>query len=391
MESDTSSFFLANIFLFPLKFPPFFLRSKELDMSSSTAPYNPDAPSFVESSIACDRIPPIWKQADLIACASVGQIQSNGWSLGSGVLIGIDRVLVPAHVLAGVRSDSLQVVFHSHSHYQRYWILTFFFDEALDLAILQLDRSVGQFPGETRDFPYLSTKVPPNGEFLLGSFDEQSPSSRIYESGHLRYSNNFGSFIPTEEGCCGSGYFNEEGHLFALHLSRSNDFCAGAPKEEQKVILVSQMLDSPQLGWIFECYRGSPLINPRMLPNICVADAYYEKTCFIEEEQPETTKEIQIFGRTHEYWEYRPNYLKDSRGLTICMPHQRQKLTYVLNLQSHDLKAYKEEANCLYIEAAKTFKIAFETMRKIPEMLVFQAYSNSFVATKVQVESFIPA
>ena len=358
---------------------------------SSTSPHSHYAPTFVESSIVCDRIPPIWKQADLIACASVGQIQSNGWSLGSGVLIGIDRVLVPAHVLAGVRSDGLQVVFHSHSHYQRYWILTFFVDEDLDLAILQLDRSVGQFPGETRSFPYLNTNVPPNGEFLLGSFDEQSPSSRIYESSHLGYSSNFCSFIPIEDGCSGSGYFNQEGHLFALHLSRSNDFCAGAPKEERKVILVSQMLQSPQLGWIFEYYRGFSLINPRIMPDICAADSYYEKTSFVEKENPETTKEIQIFGRTHEYWEYRPNYLQDSRGLTISMPHQRQKLTYVLNLQSHDLKDYKQKANHLYIEAAKTFKTALETMRKIPEMFVFQAYSNSFVATKVRVESFIPA
>lgn len=344
------------------------------------------------SSNVCYQIPPMWKLADEIASSSVGKITANGKDLGCGVLIGIDRVLVPAHVIAGKCSDDLQVNFLSHYFCSSYWAVTFFVDEALDLAILQLERGGGRFPGEVRYFPRLNVGIPPQ-QFLLGRFDGEFPNSAILERGQLCYDGNFCSFASTRQGCSGSGYFDQDGNLFALHLSRSNDSCAGVPKGERKAVLVSQMIQSPQLGWIFSLPLCRPLCPPPM-PVVCAPDFYRQESCFVEEKKsggrPAETREIKIFGRTHKFWEYRPKNPNGDgpRGLTMSVPHQRQKVTYRFVEQPHDIRAYNKNPEPLYETAAKAFKAVFETTGDAPEAFTFHSHLGPFEATKIQVESF---
>lgn len=178
---------------------------------------------------------------------SVGTLfASDGRHIGCGLLVGIDRFLVPAHVIGGTHPSDLMVNFGLNSPIgqesfpQKFKVIQFAeVDLNFDFCILQLDLGEdGRYPGEQIPIPKFSQEASDVESFFLihanekgtkvVSFGEPCPCSSKAED--------FCSINDTSEGSSGGINFDFTGNPFAMHYARSSGLY-GSSLERKAIFL----------------------------------------------------------------------------------------------------------------------------------------------------------
>jgi len=232
-----------------------------------------------------DLNPLAWELAHTRARESVGKLRNkDGQPLGCGILIGVDRLLVPYHVIEGDCPENLSAFFTKNDSTTcctrlcpvlRFLVV----DDQLDFAILQLSKGDCNFyPGEDFNIPDISHQDNP-GAFVLGRFDQDEPVSEYISGGEPCYDGEFCSFANTDHGCSGSGYFDREGNLFAMHLSRSSGLC-GDDSQQRRAISLSKIIRA--IPEVFRIQKSLPSPEVESIP-ACAITSLPSDHCVILE------------------------------------------------------------------------------------------------------------
>jgi hypothetical protein len=318
-----------------------------------------------------------------LALCSTAKVFAKGDALGCGVLIGIDRLIVPLHVISPRCPEELTVLFSPDAllYSLAFKVLDFVVrDSTLDWAVLQLGKDVcGRFPGNYLPIPKISDQVH-QGPFLFSSFDQKFPSVSEGE-GESCSLENFCANVITSSGSSGGGYFDSEGNLFAIHLSRSSGLCAPLGPFQKKALYLKDCIS--RCSVIFKMAVCCPICPPKESPS-CAPVFFSPDPCFIEEGKPVIEKQISSNNQIYRCWEWRSgnNGGPGLRGLTVAIPGSRDKPTYKFDVNPHDIKAYNKKQGELYEEAGKQFIRDYELTGSIPDRFEFEAYSVKFIATR---------
>lgn len=285
---------------------------------------------------------------------SVGQVQINGRDCGCGILIGIDRMLIPFHLISGAHPNDLQITFQQDND-QCCVILTFSvlqfvtYDARLDYCILRLaEDECGNFPGNLLDFPEVSYDRY-DGAFLFASSD-----TMIQEGGGPCGISNFCSSVESMPGYSGSGYFDPWGRLFAMHLSRATGLCG--PDNERRALYLCEIAHSnhiaAQLLTMPPCTPLDAPVRAQRAPCITKLDR-----CNSDEGKPSISGTIKRGEGDYKYWESFPNNTRGAgpRGIEIAPPDARCKIGYRISQNPHDFKEYIKEPATLYVNAAAAY------------------------------------
>lgn len=344
--------------------------------SLSTIPYFPTANVSQHNS---------WQDVEQMRF-SVGKILNNDQNLGCGILIGIDRMLVPYHVISGTYADNLEICLQNDSHAYKFNGLKFLIlNPELDFCILQLSKNEqGFWPGQLIDFPEISFQKY-SGSFVFARFDGETPSTQIVQLGVSCHESHFYSIVETLPGCSGSGYLEPSKKLFAMHLYRSTGLC-GINSDVRKALYLSAISSSSAEA---ESILSIPKDTPCCLPAekaICAPTFTYTNTAYVAEGgRPSINGKVGNMA----YWEYRPTNSSGAgpRGVTVSPPDTRSKITYMFSENPHDYGEYnhsKDQA-VLYRNAAQAY---LNTNTITPTAFSFSAFGLNFNAVFLEKRTY---
>lgn len=319
--------------------------------------------------------PTLSQEVKQIALASIAKIRD----LGCGVLFGIDRMIVPLHVISSRCPEELSVQFSYEEQSIFFPVLQIIaMDPVLDCAILQLGALAdGSYPGNVVPFPQISCREH-RGPFVLSSFDGELPSLQMGD-GAPCCDVNFCSDVWTGPGCSGGGYIDLEGRLFAIHLSRSSGACDPFTLSTTKALYLKDLV------FKYPALFGRPVCTPLSPPQTtCCAPLFVSNDpCFSEEGGgPVIHFKIPSQNQVYQCWEMRSGHGgAGRRGLTVVVPGVRDKITYEFNVNPHHVKEYNKNQVALYYAAGSQFIREYEKKKKIPDSFAFEAYGVTFTAS----------
>ncbi|MCB1067419.1 MAG: hypothetical protein KDK96_08980 [Chlamydiia bacterium] len=226
------------------------------------------------------------------AKSCTGKITANsGGHLGCGILVGIDRFLAPLHCVSEKNSFELNVSFSVENSNRcfRYeckvWGIHKISDE---FVILQLSKDEhNNYPGNIISFPSLSQEIH-QGEFLFSTHSDDMPQTVINDGSSCKEIGSFIKFcsnITTKPGDCGGGYFDTNGALFGIHISRSSGLCTLAEGVRQAIYAKDIVSSSSIAQHLFSVDVCTPICPP-----LCfsppISSSINLDPCFIEEGPP---------------------------------------------------------------------------------------------------------
>ncbi|MBP7074562.1 MAG: hypothetical protein KBA81_04165 [Rhabdochlamydiaceae bacterium] len=229
-----------------------------------------------------------WKALINFAKSCTAKITINQDHLGCGVLVGIDRVLVPAHVISATPYN-LKVSFSVED--DRFCYLPQVFDVlnvhpiSEKFVILQVGPDTSsKYAGNIIKFPKITTERY-KGPFLFSTYSGESPSTQISEGyiccepgGPVQ----FCSIITTEDGDCGGGYFDEQGYLLGIHVSRSSGMCTLSAETRQAIFSIDILNGSLKAQQLFSMNVCTPMQH-QANTSIAIDNHAENDVCFIEE------------------------------------------------------------------------------------------------------------
>jgi len=317
--------------------------------------------------------------------SSIGQVQVNGQKSGCGVLVGIDRLFIPAHIISGSCLSDLKVLFVREDNYYCY-VYSFdvarflIIDNQLDFCILQLaPNNDGTLPGNHIPIPAISYDQH-RGEFLFARFDGDIPKVNVIPFGQACYDSYFCSVVQTEPGSSGSGCFDQNGRLFAIHLSRSTGLCDADVNERKALYLREVALKNVDAFKLLTL----PICQPCCyLPGIsqCAPKTNSNDRCHTNEGKPSINDTfVSHLGNCYRYWEYFPSNASGAgpRGITIASP--RGKIVYKFQENPHSYKAYNKHQSELYLKAVQAYATLAERNANATSDFNFEAYGVIFHA-----------
>lgn len=318
----------------------------------------------------------------------------DGTHLGCAVLVGIDRLLIPYHIVLGYCLEDLTVGFvvedqstgitysPQFSVRQRLYC-----DVEKDFCLMQLDpmsfdgRHAGHFvppvaistqryQGEFMFVHHLSSK----GHVATIGLPCEGPDGSGY----------FCSTSPTEAGSSGGIYFDIWGRVFAMHLARSTGLCTGF--KERKAIYLSEIIR--QVPSVMEIPRCTPICQTPKNPT-CFTYLKATDQCYIDEAgRPVVHSTISEAGKDYAYWEMRD--VGSRRGIRIVVKSfsiekvkgksqtkTSTELDAIFTIQPdpHTVAAYNKNQPTFYEAAAKAFiRLPIEGRSK----WVFSCYKQIF-------------
>lgn len=229
-----------------------------------------------------------WKKISDFAKSCTGKITIGDEHLGCGILIGIDRVLTPRHVVANIDPGRLKIAFSieddQHCYFPSFNI-SMIHAIYSQFVVLQLSPNIhNRHAGTIIPFPEMSSVIH-QGEFLFSSFRGNAPETTIKDGSPCREPDSFVQFcstIPSHNGDCGSGYFDSNGRLFGMHISRSSGMCT-LSEEVREAVFLRNIRNSSQIAQkILSAPVCTPLCPPTHFP-LPVSNAPSLGPCFIEE------------------------------------------------------------------------------------------------------------
>lgn len=366
--------------------------------SSQFSPYPPQWPSAVSSKDASNvylyelaTIRPDWHAPAQLASPSVAKVTTgHGDHLGCGILIGIDRILVPAHILSQTCTDNLRIEFDMSD--ERYCFSQSFnvlqahdFHPELDFCILQVARAnsghcAGYYPGQKISIPGFSFQQH-HDEFLLVHTDGKG--SQIVSIGAQRQCSDWGgqlcSYSATVQGSSGGGYFDKSGALIAMHLHRSTGFCGGSNQERKAIFIADIIRHSSILSSSLSICQ--PLREPSRATD-CFPNIPEANECYINEGRPAVHGAIHYQGVKCGFWEQRPKNCNGEgpRGIKIALP-TRGTVYYDFDPNPHSFKKYIKQGRELYENAATVFFDRYANYQRPVDTFRFAAYGEVFTAS----------
>lgn len=371
---------------------------------------------------------PEWAAAAQIADKSLARIENTsfGMHLGCGVLIGIDRLLVPAHIVRGTCASKLKIRFNAddgHTCFEQSYKGARFLEvnDYLDFCILQLatateGRYRGHYPGN--HFPIPTHAAKPHAqhhvdEHLLIHVNEcGAPIVSIGQPCSSWSDQEYCSTSPTTDGGSGGLYFDKQGRLLAMHQKRSTGICGASPSERFG-IYIEDIIARSSVAKISQCQAlclpttPAPCLAPQATFDPCFIDEKGRPAVNAEQETKERIRFTRIGNREGrpvtrqfigDYWEGHP---KNPKGegprrirLTIneLIPLKkgvsaipRYDVTYMLSPNPHYYPAYNKNQTTLYQNAANTFFHNLFNPNVAYNSFTFEAYGITFTAIPEKV------
>ncbi len=350
---------------------------------------------------------PEWSSAIECASGSVAHVHSvAGDPLGCGILIGIDRLLVPAHLVEGGCTLHFKVVFPMTDGYtcfdQEFNVRQFLeVNGDLDYAIVLLDKAQtgpchGRYPGNVCPIAKLRCKHH-SGQYLLvhsdagGSTVASIGDPCVGVSSDTRYC----AYSETGPGSSGGGYFDKNGALFAMHSARVAPHC-GVTGLERTAVFIQDILRISRFAGLPPCTS----ICPRKEVVSCISKVTAYNPCLIPEKgRPAVSGTLTSGAYTCKYWEQHPrnNRGPGPRGVRITINEtkivqdkKKRKKTvqvgvtdeqYRISPNPHDVRGYNSDQQTLYETAAKIRFEKFLRKEKVGDQIGFSAYGQPFSAT----------
>lgn len=292
----------------------------------------------------------------MVAFNAVMRVANQAGHLGCAVLVGIDRILLPLHLLAGECLTTLHFILEKESEECCLPALSFrardilFTSEEAGCCLVQLAplcTSEGNllFPGQVSKVPALCLTSSSTVTLQVHVNEEGQKVLSLADSCSLR-SAGFCSYHPTVPGSSGGGLFTLQGFT-ALHQARSSGLCS--PRDERVATTLASLVCLWPILTLSPCF---PLC-PSSLVRSCLPPAAPSDPCYEEEGG--------LKGRiTH--WETQVDYREvrkpggGHRGIqaTVTLSGGR-RFTYCLDINEnpHSVAAYNKNQAKFYQEAAK--------------------------------------
>jgi len=325
-------------------------------------------------------IRPDWHHVTANVSSSIGRVCRGDTHTGCGLLIGIDRFLVPAHLVNGLCPSELQISFMLEAE-QRCFPLDYpvlqilEINQSQDFCILQLGDLAGKLPGHSLPIPQVSFRAH-DDEVLFIHMDSKGyklasivkPYANQYGSEHL-YSNAI-TFYGSSGGC----YFDASGSFLAMHLARATDQC-GLSGHERKAIFAKDIAMRSDFSRV-------PICTPMQTPSstsCCAPFADIDPTCFTNEGKPAINN---TYGPIT-YYETFPGNDRGGgpRGIRITFPKERMEVSYKFDPNPHQVSKYNKQQELLYANATATFYQLYTQNNSFPRSFSFEAYGFIFTAT----------
>lgn len=351
-------------------------------MSIAPLTARPCLPSVLSPYVTLEEIKstrPEWYPLARIAFNSVGRIvDKRGMHLGCGVLVGVDRLLLPPHILEGLCLPDIEVWFEIGT-------LGSFCSRALQvlacnrekdfcllhLSAIKVSTTRSFLPGELCPVPSISYETP-LARTLLVHIDV-SENKVLSFADPCRtpslYARDFCSYHPTVPGSSGGAYFTAAG-LTAIHRARSTGLCDRSADERSAIPLI-EIARSCSLLSLPPCTRICP---PDVIKG-CFAKLPTEIVpCYKEERgRPVISGTFLLATRAVcRYWETRPTNASGPgpRGLRVTISPREgapavADIRLRINENPHDFPEYNRERNqpAFYETAARAVCDAYLTGR----------------------------
>ncbi len=181
-----------------------------------------------------------WVPAVIHASQSVGQVYTaNGSFLSCGLLVGVDRIILPLHALSGICLSDIRINFWKTTHSCCYHYVFEVHNNAIeirqdeDVCILQIRCDIrGELPGNYLTIPQISQIPNDNNFFFLHVIDGRLAVGFGDQCGGSSFRRHFCSTTVTSPGSSGGIYFDRGGITsFAMHLEKSSGLCGGVDQK----------------------------------------------------------------------------------------------------------------------------------------------------------------
>jgi hypothetical protein len=343
-----------------------------------------------------------WSDAVKHVSSSVATIKTlNCQHLGCGVLVGIDKLLVPYHVIQGMPLNQISINFNVDDAYhqrtvpQRFCVLDVHdVRSELDFCILQLSQAHGGpfnslYPGQILPIPSQSCSTHLD-EFALVHANENG--EQVVSLGNPQPCRNPGNYLcsysGTIQGSSGGAYFDKSGQLIAIHLHGGTGSCNRNWGEGRAIFLCDIIPNSPILsrpGAICQPYCAPPYI-PASLPR------RIENTFCYDNHSGTIPGSYWYRGKKYSYCEVTPGNSggPGPRYINFSLPNGQRALYRLIPefgdgvlRNPHHVDDYndKRKQKILYANAAEAFykdNIPIE----LPYKFQFEAYRVIFSACR---------
>lgn len=316
-------------------------------------------------------------------------LDERGQHLGCCMLIGIDRVAMPFHLLQGTCLDKLNVEFYRHHDELKICYVscckiwkTLDGSEDHDWAFLQLSPifsgyGVGDYPGHHHLIPSIVSAPVKGSEFIFAHVDNYN--QRVLSLGTAcsqeQFQGGFCGYVSTQAGSSGGISFTRYG-AFGFHQRRSTGVCGISEKAKRSFILTHVLAH-----WIFQIPKCQPL--PPQSQQICFSLSTRPSVCEAPEGRgkPAINGTLTVGKTTCKYWESFPTNASGPGPRSIQISVSRLNITYKLSPNPHDVPKYNKNQEALYREAAIAFCKMFQQNQPVPVAFNFTVYNILFTAT----------
>lgn len=326
---------------------------------------------------------PEWAQAVAKAQNSLVQVYSaSGSPIGCGILVGVDRMLVPAHVVENGCPSHFNIQFMGQTecvcYFAKFPFIQFLeVNVEYDYCLVQLgtgtDRfTEGMYPGQCMGMPTLRCKHY-EGQFLFAHIDEfgQYRMSIGDPCSGRQVSNRYCAYSQTEAGSSGGAYFDQTGALFAMHSGRMKASC-GYSKGERSAVYIQDFMETSPYARLQVC---TPICPPNQ-PVVCLSELPLPSVCIdYEKGRASISGEFRSGEHSCKYWELHPKNNRGAgpRGIRVTITKAQATgaakkkqprisktncfdRSFWLSPNPHDVAGYKgSEKQKLYETAAKAF------------------------------------
>lgn len=362
---------------------------------SSAAPYYRAAASTYITLEDIKRLRPEWGAIAEIAFNSVGRISMGGSHLGCGVLVGIDRLLVPFHVLEGHCLDALDILFEVDSGESCYLysckaVALLSANRENDFCLLQVSPICGfesMLPGNLLSIPGMSWERAFSDTLMVHVADDGSKVLSLSSPCSRFASEDLCSYHPTTPGSSGGACFTKAG-LLAMHRARSTGLC-GRPASERSAILLSEIAKRCHLLALPACMR----LCPPKLVKTCLPTFLRRDLCY-EEEKGGRPVINGIFclaaGKICRYWETRPTHASGAgpRGIRVVISPDTRSAAELdiflrFNENPHDFREYNKDPEPFYKAAAQAVCASYKPGTGIVGLLGFEALGGAYFTMRL--------
>ncbi len=338
-----------------------------------------------------------WSQTahSVVQCA--GSVRNNGAHIGWATLVGIDRAIIPYHLVNGACLQSFTVTFWDQCSFDHYKIVNIFANVAADFAVIQFAQGIcdpNAFPGHHFPFPRIIGLAETNQELMLVHGNEAG--QRVASIGKLfgctDQSGNLCTTIKTILSSSGGSYFNRWGHLIAIHLARATGLCSNS-NQERKALLLQDLWNENFMSPIPVCQPLSPPARPlACLPYVMDHDVCYTpegRKPPVHETNIEfvpANKRLQKPALKGSCTELRfmgiPSIGDGPRGINFTFPGVN--VNYLFTIDPHTCGSYIasnfKDAKNLYAQATVAFREVYQKTGKIPAEFEFKYDKARFKA-----------